>query len=82
MVHDYANRMHENATAYTLDLLDPKQLGAILHKSEATVRSDVHRAPERLPPRIVMPNSHKLLWLRSTVEAWLLQHQEPVGAAR
>lgn len=84
MVHDYAAVMHDTAPTNlpsSLDLLNPQQLGVILHKSEATVRSDVHRAPERLPPRVVMPNSHKLLWLRSTVESWLVEHQE-VGAAR
>ena len=82
MVHDYATVMHDKTPAFlpsSLDLLNPAQLAAILHKSEATVRSDVHRAPERLPPRVVMPNTHKLLWLRSSVEAWLVQHQE-VGA--
>lgn len=75
MVHDYAIHMHESALPSSLDLLNPAQLAVILHKSEATVRSDVHRAPERLPPRVIMPNSHKLLWLRSSVETWLLQHQ-------
>lgn len=75
MVHDYAIPMHESALPSSLDLLNPAQLAVILHKSEATVRSDVHRAPERLPPRVIMPNSHKLLWLRSSVETWLLQHQ-------
>lgn len=75
MVHDYAIPMHESPLPSSLDLLTPAQLAVILHKSEATVRSDVHRAPERLPPRVIMPNSHKLLWLRSSVESWLLQHQ-------
>lgn len=58
-----------------LDLLSPKELANILHKSEASIRSDVHRAPERLPPRVQMPNSNKLLWRRTTVHAWLIQHE-------
>lgn len=78
MVHDYAMVMHETIPALpsSLHLLTPKQLATILRKSEASVRSDVHRAPERLPPRVIVPNSNKLLWLRSTVESWLVQHQE------
>lgn len=79
MVHDYATAMHSKAIAKTLpsslDLINPQQLAAILHKAEATIRSDIHRAPERLPPRVVMPNSKRLVWLRSTVESWLVQHQ-------
>lgn len=84
MMHDYAIGMHDNHTAslpFSLDLLNPQQLASILHKSEATIRSDIHRAPERLPPRVIVPNSNKLLWLRSTVEAWLVQHQD-VGAVQ
>lgn len=67
--------MHDRALPPTLDLLNPTQLAEILHKSESTIRSDVHRAPERLPPRVIMPNGKKLLWLRSSVEAWLQTHQ-------
>ncbi len=81
MVHDYAIEMHDTPLPSSLDLLTPKQLAIILHKSEATVRSDIHRAPERLPPRVIMPNSHKLVWLKSTVESWLVQHQE-AGSTR
>jgi hypothetical protein len=84
MVHDYAPVMHEMTLAPlppSLNLINPKQLAEILHKAEATVRSDIHRAPERLPPRVVMPNSNKLLWLRSTVESWLVQHQD-VGSVQ
>lgn len=84
MVHDYAAVMHSKAITKTrpssLDLLNPQQLAAVLHKAEATIRSDIHRAPERLPPRVVMPNSKRLVWLRSTVESWLVQHQ--AGAAQ
>ena len=82
MVHDYAVLMHHTnriAVPPSLDLLNPEQLAAILRKSEASVRSDVHRAPERLPPRVIVPNSNRLLWLRSTVESWIAQHQD-IGA--
>ena len=84
-MHDYATVMHSKAIAKTLpsslDLLNPQQLATILHKAEATVRSDIHRAPERLPPRVIMPNSKRLVWLRSTVESWLVKHQA-TGAAQ
>lgn len=75
MVHCYAVGMHPYAPPPALDLLTPRELAIILHKSEATIRSDVHRAPTRLPPRLLLPNCNKLLWLRITVETWLVQHQ-------
>lgn len=54
----------------------PKTIGVedvalLLHRSPATVRADVNRRPETLPPRIVIPGSKKLVWLYEDVMAWL-----------
>ena len=62
-------------------LLTPKEVAELLRKSEASVRSDVHRAPHRLPPRVLMPGSNRLRWNAKTVAAWLAQHEQQVPPA-
>ena len=76
MMHEYAIYMqHLTITPDEFDLIAVDELARILHKSEATIRSDIHRAPERVPPRVVLPGSNKLLWLRTTVATWIRQHE-------
>lgn len=50
-------------------LLTIKELSAILHKTEATIRSDLTRDPDKLPPRFAIPR--KVLWHIDDVERWL-----------
>jgi len=52
------------------------ELAALLHKAEATIYVDLSRAPHRLPPRLKLPGSARLIWLEETVHQWLLQHVE------
>lgn len=52
------------------------ELAALLHKTERTVKKDVSVAPWRLPPRVRIPGSRRVMWLRATVLEWLQQHQE------
>ncbi len=54
-------------------------LPALLTPKEVAVRSDVHRAPHRLPPRVLMPGSNRLRWNAKTVAAWLAQHEQQVA---
>lgn len=58
------------------ETLGTADIAQLLHKSEKTVKRDVTTAPWRLPPRVRIPNSRRVMWLRSTVEAWLQKHQE------
>ena len=53
--------------------LTVEDLAAVLHKDVATVAADVSRAPERLPPRLVIPGQKKPLWLEDDVVEWLRQ---------
>ena len=50
--------------------LDAEELAALLHKSPASVRSDLSRNPLLLPPRL-LTGGKKPLWLMSSVLAWL-----------
>lgn len=46
-------------------------LSALLHRSAKTIAAEVTKAPHKLPPRLRLPGSRKVLWLASDVEAWL-----------
>ena len=43
--------------------------------SVATVRADVSRRPETLPPPFRPPGTRKVRWLRSEVLAWMRDQQ-------
>lgn len=58
-------------------LLDLADMALILNKTKVTIRSDSSRAPHRLPPRVVLPGSTKLLWRRETVLRWLTVNKMP-----
>ena len=46
-------------------------IAELIHKTPATVRVDLARRPKSLPPRLIIPDSRKLLWLESDVLAWI-----------
>jgi len=50
-------------------LIDLKTLSKIIHKAESSIRSDLIRKPDSLPPRF--NNSGKLLWHIDDVNKWL-----------
>jgi predicted DNA-binding transcriptional regulator AlpA len=52
------------------------EMAVLLHKSERTIKKDVSVAPWTLPPRVRIPGSRRVMWLRSTVYDWLKKHQE------
>lgn len=55
-------------------LLTVDQLSAFLQKSVASIRSDVTRNPQALPPICRLPGTKRLLWRVEDVEAWLAAH--------
>lgn len=58
------------------ETLGTAELAALLHKSEKTIKKDVTVAPWTLPPRVRIPGSRRVMWLRETVMEWLRKHQE------
>jgi predicted DNA-binding transcriptional regulator AlpA len=52
------------------------ELSWILRRAESSIRSDICRKPESLPPRIKMPGSSRLLWLESDVLEWLKSNRQ------
>ena len=61
----------EEARAF---LMSVEELAALLHKSPATVRSEVHRRPMGLPPRYKLPGMKRIFFKRSEVMEWLDSH--------
>ena len=55
-------------------LLNVEQLGACIHKSAASIRSDATRNPASLPPICRLPGTKRLLWRIEDVERWIAQH--------
>lgn len=57
------------------------ELSRLIHKSVASIRSDMSRHPERLPIWWKCPGGAKRpLWLVSTVEAFIEKHAARSGA--
>lgn len=55
-------------------LLTVDELSLCLHKSVASIRSDVTRNPQSLPPICRLPGTKRLLWRLEDVERWLGVH--------
>jgi hypothetical protein len=64
----------------SLETLDIYQLAQVLHKSVATLRSDLVRSPHSLPGCFRVPGSRRPLWLKETVEAFVLEHARRANA--
>lgn len=51
------------------------ELAVILQRAIATIKADVTRRPETLPPRLEIPGTRTPIWLVSDVKAWLEKHR-------
>jgi len=67
-----ANRKRINM----LKTLDVEELSVILRKAPSTIKVDLRRRPERIPPPIRIPGSGKLLWIESDVEYWFKKYRQ------
>ncbi len=52
-------------------LLDLEMLGRLLGRSPQTIRRDLRRNPNAVPPRIQLPGCRLLRWREADVAAWL-----------
>ena len=52
-------------------LMTVEDLARVLRRSVSTIRSDVTRRPETLPPRVLVPGGRRVLWRAEDVEAWV-----------
>lgn len=54
-------------------LLTLDELAQILGRSPDTIKKDMRRKPEAVPPRLVLPHTRLLRWRVCDVEVWLGQ---------
>ena len=59
-----------------IDTMTIEDVAKLLKRSPSTVATEVSKAPHKLPPRLRLPGSRKILWLRSDVEAWIHEHRQ------
>lgn len=62
--------------------LDIEGLSPLLKRAASTLRVDMCRKPESVPPAIYVPGTTKPLWLVSDVIEWLKRYQAMPGAKR
>ena len=60
-------------------LLDLTELAELLRRSPETIKKDLRRNPEAVPPRLQLPGTRLLRWRASDVDAWLEQHVQTAG---
>lgn len=58
-------------------LLTIVDVARLLGRSPKTLKSDLRRNPQAVPPRIHMPGTRLLRWREADVEAWLSTHVSP-----
>lgn len=54
-------------------LLTLDDLAQLLGRSPNTIRKDMRRNPEAVPPRLVLPQTRLLRWRACDVNLWLAQ---------
>lgn len=61
----------------TTPLLDLQAPAHLLGRSPKTVRRDLRRNPNAMPPRLQLPGTWLLRWREADGAAWLEQHAAP-----
>ena len=52
-------------------MLRAEDLAPLLGRAVTTIKTDVRRRPETLPPRFKIPGSNRVMWLEADVLAWI-----------
>ena len=52
-----------------IKVVGPEYLALLIHRAVSTIKVDLRRRPESLPPRLLIPGSTKMLWLETDVLA-------------
>ena len=52
-------------------LLNLPELAEILKRSADTIKKDLRRSPESVPPRVLIPGTRALRWRVADVEEWI-----------
>ena len=57
-------------------LLDIQELALLLGRSAETIRKDLRRRPDAVPPRLQLPGTRLLRWRLVDVTSWLAKYVE------
>jgi hypothetical protein len=68
-IHD--DWQHLPAPLHDYLLVGPSVLGKLLGRATRSIKLDVHRAPQSLPPRFSVPGSNKLAWRIKEIKEWM-----------
>jgi len=55
-----------------------KYICDLLNKTERTIRVDIVKKPQCVPPPIIIPGTNLLLWKTDVIDDWLDKHQMKV----
>ncbi len=55
-----------------------KYICELLNKTERTIRADIVRKPQCVPPPIIIPDTNLLLWKTDVIDDWLDKRQMKV----
>lgn len=58
-------------------LLDLDELARLLGRSPHTIKRDLRRNPDAVPPRLQLPGTRLLRWRETDVDTWLAAHAAP-----
>ena len=59
-----------------LPLIEIKEVARLLGRAVQTLRDDMLRNPNAVPPRVRFPGSNALRWRTEDVERWVTQYVE------
>lgn len=62
-----------------MHLLDLNDLAALMKRSPDTIKKDMKRNPQAVPPRVQIPGTRLLRWRTADVDAWLANLSTEVG---
>lgn len=62
-----------------VSLLDLNEIARLLGRSPHTIKSDLRRNPDAVPPRLQLPGTKLLRWRQEDVEAWLASLARPAA---
>ena len=55
-------------------LLELEDLALVLRRSPNTIKRDLRRNPDAVPPRLLPPGTKLLRWREEDVQRWLTRH--------
>lgn len=61
-------------------LMTLEDLAKLLGRSQDTIKKDMRRNPDAVPPRLVLPHTRLLRWRATDVDAWLERFVQPTVA--